>query len=100
MQTNGSQPGGSWQSKWRRAVARLRHCATGLMATGCFANWTRNRSFHRIITGPLFLFAGVAFLLSEGLMIRVYTAWVWPVVVIGTGIAFSLEWRYAKRSAL
>jgi hypothetical protein len=70
------------------------------MATGCFANWSRNRSFHCAITGPLFLIAGVVFLLSGGLMVHVNTVWVWPLVVIGTGIAFLLEWRYAKRAAL
>jgi hypothetical protein len=67
------------------------------MATGCFANWTRNRSLHCIFTGPLFLIAGVVFLLSDGLMVHVNTVCVWPLVVIGTGMAFLLEWRYAKR---
>jgi hypothetical protein len=40
------------------------------MATGCFANWIKNRSFHCIFTGPLFLVGGVAFLLSDGLMVQ------------------------------
>jgi len=67
------------------------------MAIGCLANWTKNRSFHCIITGPLFLIAGVVFLLSDGQMINVNTVWVWPFVLIGIGIAFLLEWRYGKR---
>ncbi len=67
------------------------------MAIGCLANWLRNRSFHCAITGPLFLLAGVVFLLSDARMVRVNTLWVWPLVLIGTGIAFLLEWRYAKR---
>ncbi len=33
-------------------------------------------------------------------MLRVNAVWVWTFVVIGTGIAFLLEWRYAKRCAL
>ena len=67
------------------------------MAIGCLANWLRNRSFHCAITGPLFLLAGVVFLLSDARMVRVNTLWVWPLVLIGTGIAFLLEWPYAKR---
>ncbi len=69
------------------------------MAIGCFANWTRNRTFHCGITGPLFLVAGIVFLLSGERMLHVNTAWVWTFVAIGTAIAFLLEWRYAKRSA-
>jgi len=38
------------------------------------------------------------FLLSGMNMIRVNTRWVWPFVLIGVGIAFLLEWRYAQRS--
>ncbi|MGA7409579.1 MAG: hypothetical protein WBW33_03780, partial [Bryobacteraceae bacterium] len=63
---------------------------------GCLANWLRNRSLHCVITGPLFLLAGVVFLLSGVRMVRVNTLLVWPSVLIGTGIAFLLESRYAK----
>jgi len=69
------------------------------MGIGCLANWLRNRSFHCVITGPLFLIAGVALLLSGMGMIHVNTRWVWPCVLIGTSVALLLEWRYAKRSA-
>jgi len=69
------------------------------MAIGCLANWRRNRSFHCAITGPLFLIAGAVFLLSGVRMIHVNTLWVWQFILIGIGIAFLLEWRYAKRSA-
>ena len=70
------------------------------MAIGCVANWLRNRSFHCAITGPMFLLAGVVFMLSEVRMAPVNTFWVWPTVLIGTSIAFLLEWRYAKRIPL
>jgi len=67
------------------------------MGIGCAANWIRNRTFHCAITGPVFLIAGFAFLLSDMLTFRVSTFWFWPVVVVGVGIAFLLEWSYAKR---
>lgn len=69
------------------------------MATGCLANWRKNRSFHCAITGPLFLFAGVVFLLAGMRMVHVSTRLVWSLVLIGIVIAFLLEWRYANRSA-
>jgi len=69
------------------------------MAIGCFANWLKNRTYHCAGTGPLFLIAGVVFLLSGGGFIHINTRWVWPIVLIGAGMAFLLEWRYAKRSA-
>lgn len=68
------------------------------MAIGCFANWIRNRSFHCAITGPLFLIGGIVFVLSGERLLRANTNWVWTFVLVGTGIAFLLEWRYAKRS--
>ena len=69
------------------------------MAIGCLANWLRNRSFHCAITGPLFLIAGVVFLLSGAHMIHIDTHWVWAVLLIGVGNAFLLEWLYGKRPA-
>jgi hypothetical protein len=69
------------------------------MAIGCLANWLRNRSFHCAITGPLFLIGGVLFLLSGVRMIHVDALWVWPVLLIGVGIAFLLELLYGKRPA-
>lgn len=69
------------------------------MAIGCFANWGRNRTLHCAITGPLFLIAGILFLLSGERLLDVKASWVWELVLLGTGIAFLLEWRYAKRAA-
>jgi len=69
------------------------------MAIGCFANWFRNRTYHWAVTGPIFLIAGVAFLFSGVRTAYVNPLWVWPFVLIGVGVAFLLEWRYAKRSA-
>jgi len=68
------------------------------MAIGCLANWIKNHSLHCVITGPLFLVAGVAFPFSGVGLIRFNAFWVWPVIVVGIGIAFLLEWRHTKRS--
>lgn len=69
------------------------------MAIGCAANWIKNRSFHCSITGPLFFLAAIVLLLSELRVTRFNVSWVWPFVFFGAGIAFLLEWRYARRSA-
>ena len=69
------------------------------MAIGCLANWLRNRTFHCVITGPLFLIGGLLFLLPGVRMIHPNTRWVWPFIVVGVAIAFLLEWLYAQRSA-
>ena len=84
---------------WRPLHASSAAACLFAMAIGCLANWLKNRSFHCAITGPLFLIAGVVFLLSGVRMIHVDTLWIWPFVLTGVGIAFLLEWRYAKRCA-
>lgn len=68
------------------------------MAIGCLANWFKNRSLHCAITGPVFLIGGLTLLLSGVGMIHINTRWVWPLILIGVGIAFLLEWQYAQRS--
>jgi hypothetical protein len=68
------------------------------MAAGCGANWHRNRTLHCGITAPLFLIAGLVSLLSETRIISLDSRLVWLFVLIGVGIAFLLEWRYAGRS--
>ena len=67
------------------------------MAIGCAANWIKNRSFHCGITGPLFFIAAIVLLLSELGIAHVNLLLVWPFVCVGVGIAFLLEWRYARR---
>ena len=84
---------------WRPLHASSGASCLFAMAIGCLANWLRNRSFHCAITGPLFLIGGVVFLLSGLRMIHVDTRWVWPLLLIGIGIAFLLEWMYGKRPA-
>jgi hypothetical protein len=84
---------------WRPLHASSAAACLFAMAIGCLANWRRNRSFHCVITGPLFLIGSFVFLLSGVRMIHVDTRWVWSVLLIGIGIAFLMEWLYGKRPA-
>ncbi len=68
------------------------------MGIGCVANWHRNRTLHCGVTAPLFLVAGILFLLSDAQAIHIQPRFVWPVVTVGTVGAFLLEWRLARRS--
>ena len=83
---------------WRplRAFSATTICLA--MAAGCLANWLRNHTLHCGITAPLFLIAGLVSLLSETHVIPIDTRLVLPLLVVGVGIAFVLEWRYAGRS--
>ncbi len=83
---------------WRPLHAPSAAACLFAMAIGCLANWLRNRSFHCIMTGPLFLVAGVTLLLADARILRVDTFWIGPFLLAGVGIALLLEWRYAKRS--
>ncbi len=85
---------------WRPLHASSEAACLVAMSIGCIANWFKNRSLHCTITGPLFLIGGVKFLLSGVHMIpRRDTLWVWPVLLVGIGIAFVLEWLYGRRPA-
>lgn len=84
---------------WRPLRASSAGTILIAMAIGCAANWFKNRTFHCGITGPLFLIAGIVCLLSDARILHINSRLVWPVVLIGTGIAFLLEWRYARNSA-
>ena len=75
--------------------------ATILFAVGigCLTNWLRNRSFHCVITGPLFLIAAILFLADSLGLARMNVNLVWSLLFVGTGLAFLWEWEHAKRSA-
>ena len=51
------------------------------------------------ITGPLFLIAGIFFLLGDLRIAHLNGYLVWSLLFIGTAIAFLLERRFAKRRA-
>ena len=65
------------------------------MAVGCFANAFKNRTYHCMLTGPLFLIAAILLLSCN--LTRVKPRVIWAGVILGTGIAFFLEWRYARK---
>ncbi len=65
------------------------------MTIGCVANAIKNRTYHCIFTAPLFLIAAILFLLSD--LTHVKPNFIWAGVLVGTGIAFLLEWRYARK---
>jgi hypothetical protein len=59
---------------WRPLHAPSESACLFAMAIGCLANWLRNRSVHCVVTGPLFLIAGVVFLFSGVGVIHVNTS--------------------------
>lgn len=65
------------------------------MAVGCFANAFKNRTYHCVITGPLFLTAALVLLLSDPAHVKPTV--IWAGVIAGTAIAFLLEWLYAQK---
>jgi hypothetical protein len=65
------------------------------MAVGCFANAFKNRTYHCMLTGPVFLTAAILLLSSD--LTHIKPAFVWAFVLVGTGIAFFLEWRYFRK---
>src|SRR5215467_816789 len=50
---------------------------------GCLANWLRNRSFHCVLTSPLFFIAATLFLVGDLGLARVNINLVWSLVAIG-----------------
>jgi hypothetical protein len=61
---------------WRPLHASSAATCLLAMAVGCLANWLRNRTYHWAVTGPIFLIAGVVFLLSGVRVIHANALWV------------------------
>lgn len=83
------------------AVLHLEHAeryrGTALFAAmglACFVNLAQNRTFHCAITGPFFLLVALALAL-QGISSAI-KAVLWPAVLIVVGIAFLLEYRFAR----
>jgi hypothetical protein len=63
------------------------------LAAACVINFSRNRTLHCGMTGPLFVLGAVAAALIESGTWQFDMAIVWGVVLLGVGIAFLIEWR-------
>jgi hypothetical protein len=67
------------------------------LAAACLITFSRHRTLHCGITGPLFLLgAAVAGLIEAGVW-RFDRAVVWGLILVGVGIAFVIEWRTVGR---
>lgn len=93
---------------WRSGVAgiywypRHRYSAPTIVfaaGIGSVATWLGNRSFHCAITAPVLPIGAILFLVGSQGIARVNVSLVCSLVFVGTGVAFVLEWKYAKRSA-
>jgi len=67
------------------------------MSVGCFANAAKNRTYHCVLTGPLFLVAAILLLSSD--ITHIKSTVIWMAVLAGTGIVFLLEWHYARKQS-
>ena len=67
------------------------------LAAACFINFSRNRTLHCGLTGPLFLGGAVVAMLMEGEVWNVDQSVLWGVVMVGVAVAFLIEWRTVGR---
>jgi len=61
------------------------------LGLACAVNFGRNRTAHCAITAPIFLVTAVVLALERAGVWDVPNQLVWPVVLIGVGIAFLIE---------
>jgi hypothetical protein len=67
------------------------------LAVACIANFSRNRTLHCALTGPLFLAGAIVALLGEAGIWHVESSLLWAVVLIGVIVSFLVEWRTPRR---
>ena len=68
------------------------------LGIACLINFSRNRTLHCGITGPIFLVGAVAAALIESGRWVADLSIVWSVVLLGVGIAFVVEWRTIRQN--
>ncbi|MFQ5740967.1 MAG: hypothetical protein ACE5JX_18350 [Acidobacteriota bacterium] len=66
------------------------------LGLACLVNAVKNRTFHCLITGPLFLILAGALIFDVWDAFDFSSSLFWGVLLLGTGIAFLLEQRYAR----
>ncbi len=69
----------------------------GALGLACGINFARNRTYHCAITAPIFLLGAVAAGLDAAGVWSVPENILWPLVMIGVGAAFLLEFAYTQR---
>ena len=69
------------------------------LGIACFINYSRNRTLHCGITGPIFLIGAVAAALIESGRWVADLPVVWGIVLLGVGIACVIEWRTVRQNA-
>jgi hypothetical protein len=67
------------------------------LAAACLITFSRHRTLHCGITGPLFLLGAAAAGSIEAGVWRFDRAVVWGLILVGVGIAFVIEWRTVGR---
>jgi hypothetical protein len=67
------------------------------LAAACVINFSRHRTLHCGITGPLFVLGAVAAGLIEADVWQFDMAVVWGAVLLGVALAFLIEWRTLGR---
>ena len=75
--------------------------ALTIMGTACVVNATRCGRLHCYATGPLFLAAALAVVLTGLGWVAIPWVWIGIAVVVGTMLAYGLEWgggQYASRA--
>lgn len=85
--------GAYWHPLWAFSVQTILLA----MSIGCVANWCKNRTLHCSLTAPIFLFAGILFLLGNLKVVKVSSDVIWGLVAIGVGAAFAMEGRFARK---
>ena len=65
------------------------------LGAACFINFSRNRTLHCGITGPIFVVGAVAAGFIESGKWAFDLRVVWGIVLVGVALAFAIEWRTA-----
>ena len=66
------------------------------LGVACLVNALYNRTFHCLLTGPLFLVVALLLALDESGVWEIPGTFVWALVLIGAGVALLLEQRYSR----
>ena len=68
------------------------------LGAACVLNAARNRTYHCVLTAPLFLVAAIVAALADAGIWHIRSGLLWGTVIVGVGGAFVAEWRAARIS--